>query len=119
MFETPLQVQLDTETVGSTTWIVISDLIYNDPKFGKIVVPAGFVTDFASVPRIPVIFELVGADGSLGATVHDYLYHNGTIERKDVDGIFLDILLNSGIGKVRSYMMYYGVRAFGWMYFRK
>lgn len=100
-------------------WVLYSDLVYNDPEFGLIAIPAGFQTDFASVPRIPIIFEMCGDMGQAAALVHDYLYTEGHTTRAQTDKIFLNILLSTGVGKARSYAMYAGVRSFGWMFWRK
>jgi len=100
-------------------WILAADLVYNDPEFGLIAIPTGFETDFASVPRIPLVFELCGDLGQAAALVHDYLYTQGNTTRAQTDRIFKNILLTTGVGKVRSYLMYAGVRCFGWMFWRK
>lgn len=117
MFKNNLKVELINNE--GRKWKVLEDFVYEDDKFGTITVPAGFETDFASVPRIPVVFELVGDKGHAAATIHDYLYTVGTIDRKDVDGILLRALRATNVGKVRSYLMYGGVRCFGWLYFGK
>lgn len=100
-------------------WVLYTDLVYNDPEFGLIAIPAGFKTDFASVPRIPLIFEMCGDMGQAAALVHDFLYTEGHTTRAQTDKIFLNILLTTGVGKVRAYAMYAGVRSFGWMFWRK
>ena len=45
----------------------------------EIVVPAGFQTDYASVPRLPVTYALFGDSGHEGATIHDYGYRIGAV----------------------------------------
>lgn len=115
-FETPLQVEL---MEGEKTWKLVSDFVYNDEKFGLIAVPEGFETDFASVPRIPIIFDLVGSMGQAAATLHDYLYTYGKISRADCDHIFWEALRTTGIGPVRARIMWLGVRLFGWLFFMK
>lgn len=117
MFKNNLKVELVNNQ--GKKWILLSDLVYDHKRYGIITVPKGFETDFASVPRIPVVFELVGDRGHAAATIHDWLYHNGTLSRKDVDKILLQALRDTKVGKVRSYVMYFGVRAFGWMFFMK
>ena len=51
---------------------------YIDPDLGLITVPEGYTTNFASVPRIPIIFDLVGGYGHAAAVLHDYLYEHTT-----------------------------------------
>lgn len=117
MFKTRLKVELINNE--GKKWKLIEDLVYEDEKHGRITVPAGFETDFASVPRIPVVFELVGDRGHAAATLHDWLYHNDKLTRKEVDKILLQALRDTNVGKVRSYLMYFGVRGFGWLFYMK
>lgn len=51
-------------------------------------VPVGFVTDFASIPRI--FWSMLPTDGlyTFPAIVHDYLYWEQPIERGEADEIF-------------------------------
>lgn len=48
-FLTPLRCQ---QVPNSNRWIVTDELMYRDPYGNLIVVPKGFVTDFASVPPL-------------------------------------------------------------------
>lgn len=100
-------------------WKLIDPLQYDDKDIGTIVVPAEFETDFASVPRIPVIFELVGDRGHAAATIHDWLYSTGECTRKEADKVFLRALKETGMSSFRSHLMYYGVRLFGRSHFKK
>jgi len=76
------------------------------------VVPAGFVSDGATVPRIfwP-IFPPIGR--YLKATlVHDYYLRQG-VARKVCDHRFRDCLLELGITPWRAAIMYGAVRIYG------
>jgi hypothetical protein len=56
-------------------WFLVEDLDYEVRDTGKIVtVPAGFVTDFASIPR--PFWSILPTWGKYGppAVVHDFLY---------------------------------------------
>lgn len=78
-------------------------------------VPAGFVTDGASIPRF--LWRVLGHPfeaATIGPAVeHDYDYQTGRIPRKDADGKFYANLRASGVGVVKARLFYYGVRAFG------
>lgn len=115
-FITNLQVELQEDR---KTWKVLSDFIYEDKEYGPIVVPAGFETDFASVPRIPIVFELVGQYGHAAATLHDYLYTTGKFSRSDCDKIFFEALRSTGIARWRANMMWAGVRLGGAKHYSK
>lgn len=76
------------------------------------IIPRGFVTDFASVPRAPLAFLLAGDLGHKAATLHDYLYA-GKLDRKYADAAFRAALEAEGVGRVRRALMYAGVRLGG------
>lgn len=76
-------------------------------------VPAGFVTDLASVPRI--FWSLMPPDGryAKAAIIHDYLYDNALRTKREVDRIFLDGMTVLGVPKWKRTVMYWAVRLFG------
>ena len=119
-FLTKLQVEQveDTNESGRGSWRVISPLVYNSDKFGVITVPVGFVTDFASVPRIPMVFDWLGDRGNLAATIHDWLYTNPhpVSSREDADEILQEALIAQGVGETEAEAMFIGVRTFGELY---
>ena len=96
-------------------------LIYEDGH--KIItVPAGFETDFASVPRLPIIFSLWGNRAHREAVVHDYLYSLGSIpdlSRSECDKIFRDAMILQGNPWWIYQPMYWGVRMWGWKFFKR
>ena len=114
---------LDVEKVNETTWKLMTDFIYITDLLrysGRVVVvPAGFETDFASVPRIPFIYDLVGRRGDKAATIHDYLYSNPICDRKTADQIFKEALIVEGVPKYMVWIMYLGVRIFGKSHYGK
>ena len=101
-------------------------------KYGSrsIRIPAGFVTDFASVPK--AFWSIVPPYGKYtkAAVLHDYLYHmkgfpRETWEskipytRKECDRIFLQAMEVLGVGRTKRYIMYQAVRLFGGKSWRK
>lgn len=64
-----------TVTQVGDIWELASPLVYQSDLTGKTYfVPAGFKTDFMSVPRLPIIFEWLGARGNAAGALHDWLY---------------------------------------------
>ena len=55
-------------------WKLERPLIYESDLLGPIMVPAGFETDLASVPRLPLIYTLWGGKAHREGVVHDFLY---------------------------------------------
>ena len=78
-------------------------------------IPAGFITDCASVPR--GLWNLFPPTGSYAkaAVFHDWLYREGKISRKQADELFLDAMECLGVSWITRYSLYWGVRVGGWM----
>lgn len=87
-------------------------------------IPAGFWTDFASIPKA-IQNILSPLDSHLRAAVlHDYLYYKQVLNYKPItrafaDKLFLDGMKTCGTGKIKRYTMYYAVRSFGWITWNK
>ncbi|MDR7420027.1 MAG: DUF1353 domain-containing protein [Armatimonadota bacterium] len=89
-------------------WTLIEPYVWRE-----FTVPAGFVTDFASTPRLiwawlPPTGKYMGA-----AVVHDYLYVVDRCTRAEADAVFLEAMADAGVNVVRRRLMYLAVRAFG------
>lgn len=78
-----------------------------------ITVPPGFVTDFASIPR--VFWKIIPKWGKYGhaAVIHDFLYATKDKSRKESDKIFLEGMVIFGVPVWKRYAMYYAVRLCG------
>ena len=85
----------------------------------NIIIPVGFVTDFASIPRVfRWLIEKLGRHNK-AAVVHDALYQNVApgcynFTRKMVDQCFLAGMADLGVVKWKRTLMYWAVRLFGW-----
>jgi hypothetical protein len=109
------------EIAGDGKWAkLLEPLRYHDDSGRIHEVPAGFRTDFASIPR--VLWSLVGgpAEGKYrrAAVLHDYLYAlagSTGITRAECDRLFHEVMLASGVGRVTAWTLYAGVRAGGWV----
>ena len=96
-------------------WRLLRDLEYHSELLGEtIVVPAGFDTDFASVPRLPLAWLLVGGKADEAAVVHDMLYSTQRYPRATADAVFQEAIQVLGYSGLTSTLMYTGVRAGGW-----
>jgi hypothetical protein len=97
-------------------WTVLQPLIYDSDVAVKVfVVPEGFETDFASVPRIPLAFLLTGDSAHEAAVVHDYLYQEKSVSREMADAVFEEAAKVSGEPGWKSWLMWAGVRLGGWV----
>jgi hypothetical protein len=83
----------------------------------RTVVPAGYVFDGASIPRM---FWWIPGFSPMGihlwaALVHDYLCDNPEhADRVMADALFYTILKHSGVGFWRRKAMHFGVRGWAW-----
>lgn len=76
--------------------------------------PAGFMTNFASVPRVLVAYEKFGGRGKKGATGHDRLYFTCERPREWCDAFLHHALLATpGFTPEDAEAMYMAVRLFG------
>lgn len=96
-------------------WVIRKEFYYyiHEEDGERVTVPVGFITDFASVPRI--FWAILPKWGKYGnaAIIHDFLYSTGIKSRKESDKIFLDGMAVLNVPKWKRYAMYYAVRIFG------
>ena len=117
---------IEVEYQDGKIWKLLEPVIYlceeaiaEQPAGVVIHVPKGFVTDFASVPRI--FWNIVAPTGkhSFAAIVHDWLYYKGEIEKGKpctkafADQVFREAMREAGINRVRRQIMYLAVKWFG------
>ena len=111
-FTSPLKVS----PLPNGRWVVLEEFSYWTELFGEcwtITVPAGFVTDFASIPRA-VWWLMSPYDPTHGkaAVIHDYLYASQPCSRKEADQVFLEAMQVLGCGWCRRTVIYQSVRWF-------
>lgn len=115
LFLNTIKVEL-TGTISAADrelWRVLEDFAYVSDLVGVIIVPKDFMTDFASVPRLPFVFLLTGNTAHRAALIHDYLYTSNQFSRKLSDEIFKEAIVAAGEPEWRANMMYAGVRIGG------
>ena len=118
-FLTELDVRLKDD---DTLWIILSPLIYESDMLGRIEVPVGFLTDFASVPRIPIVYRLYGDRAHRESTLHDYLYRVDSLPSvtySQANKAFLEAMKSRGKSPLICYGMYWGVVLGGWPHYHK
>ena len=100
-------------TSGADGWTLVEPLTYLG-RSDRFVVPAGFATDLASVPR-PVLW-LVPESGryTLAAVLHDWLCTVGirtrVVTSRQADGIFRRVMREAGVPVLLRWLMWTGVR---------
>ncbi len=128
-FTTPLVgkflTELDTRYLNGRDWRLLAEFDFASEVLQRIVrVPAGFVTDFASIPRLfwP-IFSPTGPYGK-AAVIHDDCYQNPEMIDPPVSRLLADRTLREGmialdVPWVTRCILYGAVRACGWWAFTK
>jgi hypothetical protein len=101
----------DTASSGRGIWRLTKPLRYCSDVLGReIVVEPGFLTDYASVPRIPVAYWLFGDTSHRAAVVHDWLYHHHEIcDEATANTVLLEAMTVEGIPAWRRAGIYAGV----------
>lgn len=104
---------LDIRKIGERRWELLAPLRYELEPGRVITVPAGFYTDFASIPRIFYLTTPpVGAYDAAGV-LHDYLYYAQATTRERADQIFLRAMADCGVGWYTRHKMFLAVRLGG------
>ena len=94
--------------------VLMADLAYRIGDTSHIVVvPAGFVTDFASVPR--AFWAVLPPFGrhQLAAIVHDFLYWERGCTREQADALLRVAMAESAVDPAKRDIIWQAVRAFG------
>lgn len=107
-------------------WSLAKPFIYYSELLDMtIFCPSNFVTDLASVPRLPFAYLFTGNTGHNEAVLHDQGYRWGQLNRKNSDLLFKEIgIVRSNSRENQSYIhrkgrsirntsMYLAVRLFG------
>lgn len=106
---------LDARVITDDRAVLLAPLIYKSDLIGLVSVPAGFVTDWASVPRLPFAYMVAGGYAKAPAVVHDYLYDSKICTRAEADAVFNEAMALTGHPWWRRNLMWAGVRMFGWL----
>lgn len=104
---------------GRPGWWRVSQPLHYEFEGQEIVVPTGFVTDLASVPRLLWWYLPPHGNYLAAAVLHDYLYGLQMLGGKEIkrvvaDRVFLAAMADLGVRQLRRRIMHRGVRIGGW-----
>lgn len=105
--ETPPVVTV--EPISSVLWLLHSPLTYRGER-DTFVVPAGYVTDFATVPRIAAWLIPRFGVYTRAAILHDWLLTDSDVSSVDADNLFRRCLRELKVPPVRRTLMWVAVR---------
>ena len=110
----PFLTKLQIESVrGKNSYKLLSPLVY---QFGSSIFAAkkGFVTDFASIPRLlRFLIDDDDADIREAAVIHDWLYSTKEVSRKFADCVLMTAMKDIGASYIKRKVVYLAVRFFG------
>ena len=122
----PFPLPLIIEDVGTKNGTQVFKLKepfrYVSFKYGDIVVPAGFESTGASIPR--VFWSIMSPVGSYfySSLFHDLGYSKSCpykMNRKEVDDMFLECMKVQKVSFITRTTIYTAVRTFGWKFYKK
>lgn len=113
MFIGDLSVKLITDD-QSGLWELLEPLGFQSAVTGvTITAPVGHRTDFCSVPRVPLAYDMLGNRARKAGALHDRLYVTHELPREMADRVLREMLLQDGVGEYEAEAFYLAVRNFG------
>lgn len=95
-------------------WLLEEDYIYllNDGR--TLFIPAGFIFDFASIPRIAWrLFPPATGKHRIPALIHDWLCASSNVSWNEAATIFLQVMKIAQVGYIKRNIIYLAVRLYG------
>ncbi len=99
------------------TWVLVEPFAYDVGELGSgdtIEVRRGFMTDFASIPRLFWIALPKWGKYGNAAVIHDWLYFSQERSREEADRILLEAMGVLSVPRWQQLPIFYAVRWFGW-----
>ena len=98
------------------SWVIVTNFGYDVGEEGsedRVHVATGFVTDFASVPRL--LWWALPKWGLYGnaAVIHDWLYWDQKRTRKEADQVMFEAMEVLKVPQIKKNLIYRAVRMFG------
>ena len=127
---------LDTREMAKDLFLLLKPLychVLIDEEWYECIIPEGFITDYCSVPRVPLAYTLFGGKYNRTGTFHDALYSDWKeikivhaasreelpITKELADGILYKSLVDEGAWSTTAYSMWLGVHTFGSMFYKR
>jgi hypothetical protein len=108
--------ELDARAIGDDEWLLLAEfkakLTHDDGVEEWVIAPYGFLTDLASVPRLPVVYLLFANRARRAAVIHDFLVRSGR-NRDFADEVFfvaMGVKQGDDEGEFHRFSMFLGVR---------
>jgi hypothetical protein len=96
---------------GRQLFQLLCDFVYQSDVAGLITVPAGFVTDLASLPQC--VLGIFGEIAQQPSIPHDFAYSKGVMPRATADAMLYEACILTGVPAWKAKLIYAGVRIGG------
>jgi hypothetical protein len=100
---------------GREQHLLLQQFVYFPDAGPPITVPEGFIFDWDSVPRLPLVYMFLKNRTKAAAAIHDYLYEVKPVTRRKADILFLRAMRDEGVKWYYRFPIYAGVRIGGWL----
>jgi len=112
---------LDVRLVTDEIWMLAEPLKYYSEELDLyITVQEGFQTDFASVPKLPIVYELWGTCTHREPVLHDWGYRKDSgLTFSQANKLFLEAMESTGKPFYIRWPMYLAVCACGYPSYHK
>lgn len=111
MFKTELTITALDNRPG---WFVLDKALVWEENNLATIVPKGFDTDLASIPRAFRWLLDQNGKSKKAAVLHDFMYRTGRLSRKAADDLFHRALIAEGVNPIGRWLYWAGVRLGGW-----
>ena len=83
------------------------------------IIPAGWESDGMSVPRFfwRTLSPKINGKTLVPSLIHDFMYENHIGTRAEADAFYKANLIEKGFGKIKSWLVWCGVRIGGWSHY--
>ena len=112
-----MKIDIDKTKDGSLLITTLEPVAYT--AGGKsFIIPPGYISDGLSVPRLfwSILSPQCDARTLHGGVCHDHDYEFHTTTRLEADVFLRDDLIRHGFSIILSWIIFAGVRLFGWLY---
>ena len=106
----------DLRMLDDYRWQLLAPFEYHVgciPSLTVIRVPAGTITDLASIPRLLWAIWPPHGRYAKAAIVHDYLYDQAIGSKAWADAVFREAMAVLGVPRLNRTLLYWGARLFG------
>lgn len=127
---------LDTREIAEKVHELLKPLyvkILIDDETFECIIPEGMLTDFTSVPRVPLAYTLFGGKYNRTGVLHDGLYSDWSaikiihaalryelpITKELADDMLYQSLIDEGAWRSTAYAMWAGVHNFGSLFYKR